>query len=1134
MVGQTLSHYRILEQIGAGGMGVVYLAHDERLERDVALKVLPAGTLADETARKRFRREALTLSKLNHPNIATVFDFDADDDTDFLVTEYITGVTLDAKLASGALPWKEVVGMGRQLAEGLQAAHAKGIVHRDLKPANLRLTSDGRLKILDFGLAQFVQPDGNLAPTMSFTTSQQITGTPPYMAPEQLRGEPADIRSDIWAAGAVLYEMATGRRPFPETIGPLLIDSILNRTTELPSKLNPQVPVGLQNIVMKALEKDPANRYQSARELGSDLDRLTAGVSPLATQPRSRWRYPGAIAATAVVLVGIVLAGYLAIRRNRSSVLPPTGASVATGSRPSVAVLGFKNLSGRSETAWLSTALSEMLTTELAAGEKLLTISGENVARVKSDLSLPETDTLASDTLTRVRKNLGSDFVVLGSYLELGGGGGNQNDDQIRLDLRVQDAIAGQTIAVVSDKGTLAQLDELVTRTGARLREKLGAGKVGATEELAARALRPSNLEASRLYAEGLEKLRHYDALGARDLLMKAVAADPQHAPSQAALSAAWDALGYDANAKESAKQAFDVSANLPREGRLLVEGQYYEISNQPDKAIATYRSLFDASPDNLDYGLKLASAQTGAGRSNDALVTIAGLRKLPVRDDLRIDLAEARAAHSLSDFKREHELATRVAQQGEKQGAKFLVARAKLWQGIALRNLGDAKSGIASCEEARRISSAAGDRFGAALALNNIGNALYDQGDLAGARKIYEEVLKIDREIGNQGGAAGALDNLANVIGDQGDTVTARKLADQALAIYRETGDKAGISATLSNISAALVIKGAFAEAQKAMEESIALSREIGGLSGLAITLNNVAEVRFNLGDTAGAKSDYSESLSTFQKNGEKSKSAYPMVGLGDVLAATGDLSGAKKNYEEALALSREAGDKHEAAMAVSSLGRLLVQQANLAEARKKFEEALALRTEMGEKDAVADSLLDLASVSGEEGRLAEAETSMRKAIADIQTLKLPDREASARARLARNLVEQGKVTEAQKQIAIAKSLTAKSQHKGVGLDVQITGARVQAASGKLADGNAAIAILNRALEEASRFDFVIDQFEARLALGETEVKSGKISAGRERLETLKEDAHAKQYLLIAEKAARAGGSSQSDQSHR
>src|SRR6476661_471776 len=285
MIGQTLSHYRILEQIGAGGMGVVYLAHDERLERDVALKVLPAGTLADEASRKRFRREALTLSKLNHPNIATVFDFDADNDTDFLVTEYITGVTLDAKLAGGALPWKEVVGLGKQLAEGLQAAHAKGIVHRDLKPANLRLTSDGRLKILDFGLAQFAHPEGDLSVTASLTSSQQITGTLPYMSPEQLRGEPSDRRTDIWAAGAVLYELSTGKRPFPETHGPMLINAILNQEPELPSRINPQISAGLESVIWKALRKNRADRYQSVGELEEDLERLTAGVSPQSPGP---------------------------------------------------------------------------------------------------------------------------------------------------------------------------------------------------------------------------------------------------------------------------------------------------------------------------------------------------------------------------------------------------------------------------------------------------------------------------------------------------------------------------------------------------------------------------------------------------------------------------------------------------------------------------------------------------------------------------------------------------------------------------------------------------------------------------------------------------------------------------------
>src|SRR5437899_16939 len=229
LVGQTFGHYRILEQIGAGGMGVVYRAHDEQLERDVAIKVLPIGTLADEASRKRFRKEALALAKLNHPNIATVHEFGTQDGTDFLVTEYIPGVTLDDKLANGVLPSKEVVALGIQLAQGLSAAHENGVVHRDLKPANLRLTSDGRLKILDFGLAQLMPHASDLGLTATVTKSQEVTGTLPYMAPEQLRGQRADQRTDIYSAGAVLYEISTGKRPYQQTSGPQLISAILER-----------------------------------------------------------------------------------------------------------------------------------------------------------------------------------------------------------------------------------------------------------------------------------------------------------------------------------------------------------------------------------------------------------------------------------------------------------------------------------------------------------------------------------------------------------------------------------------------------------------------------------------------------------------------------------------------------------------------------------------------------------------------------------------------------------------------------------------------------------------------------------------------------------------------------------------
>jgi eukaryotic-like serine/threonine-protein kinase len=311
LLGKNLSRYRIEKKIGARGMGVVFLAHDNQLERQVAIKVLPPGTLADDAARKRFRQEALSLAKLNHPNIATIHDFDTADEIDFLVTEYIAGDTLDKKLAAGPLRSKEVVRLGLQFAQGLAAAHAQGIIHRNLKPANLRLTTDGRLKILDFGLAQFVHPEGDLAVTASLTSSQQITGTLPYMAPEQLRGEPADRRTDIWAFGTVLYELATGRRPFPETHGPMLINAILNQEPELPRKRNPRISEGLESVIWRALRKSRADRYQTVGELEHDLERLTAGISPQ-TRLSRRVHHRLLLWAAPVLIVLFVAAAYLA------------------------------------------------------------------------------------------------------------------------------------------------------------------------------------------------------------------------------------------------------------------------------------------------------------------------------------------------------------------------------------------------------------------------------------------------------------------------------------------------------------------------------------------------------------------------------------------------------------------------------------------------------------------------------------------------------------------------------------------------------------------------------------------------------------------------------------------------------
>ena len=274
MIGALLGHYRLLEQVGRGGMGVVFRARDEQLARDVAVKVLPPGTFPDENARKRFLREARVLAKLNHPNVAMAFDFGQQHGIDYLVTEYVPGITLDAKLAKGPLPQKKVLELGIQLAKGLAVAHREQIIHRDLKPGNLRLTSDEELKILDFGLARWREPASDMAETLSLETPDMVAGTLPYMAPEQIRCEELDTRTDIWGAGAVLYEMATGKQPFPLASGLKLIQDIQNLDPPAPSTLNGQITPGLDAVILKALDKDPNRRYQSARELGVDLSRL--------------------------------------------------------------------------------------------------------------------------------------------------------------------------------------------------------------------------------------------------------------------------------------------------------------------------------------------------------------------------------------------------------------------------------------------------------------------------------------------------------------------------------------------------------------------------------------------------------------------------------------------------------------------------------------------------------------------------------------------------------------------------------------------------------------------------------------------------------------------------------------------
>jgi eukaryotic-like serine/threonine-protein kinase len=429
LVGGELSHYRIVEKIGAGGMGDVYRAHDHHLDRDVAIKVLPAGMLADESARKRFHKEALALSKLNHPNIATIYDFDTEQCIDFLVMELIPGITLSHKLARGPQSEKETLRLGIQLADGLADAHKHGVVHCDLKPGNLRLTTDGWLKILDFGLAKFRQQAADPAETQSTLQSGPISGTLPYMAPEQLLGEPIDARTDIHAAGLVLYEMATGERAFADVPTSQLIGAILHHDPTAPRQLNASLSSELEWIVCKCLERNPEDRYQSARELAAALRRLErepkAQHPPETARTEPRFfsvRRHGTLVFSLLVIVMMMAVALLMILRMRSR------PAIGVLRFQAIAVLPLVNLSGDPEREFFADGMTEELITQLGKVVPSRVISRQSVMQFKGT-KLP---------LAEIAHKLKVDAVVEGSVVQSG--------SRVRVTARLVDAAAEKPV----------------------------------------------------------------------------------------------------------------------------------------------------------------------------------------------------------------------------------------------------------------------------------------------------------------------------------------------------------------------------------------------------------------------------------------------------------------------------------------------------------------------------------------------------------------------------------------------------------------------------------------------------------------------------------------------------------------
>jgi tetratricopeptide (TPR) repeat protein/tRNA A-37 threonylcarbamoyl transferase component Bud32 len=1066
MPGQILTNrFEIIRFISAGGMGEVYEAEDLILRERIALKTIRPDIAASEQAVERFKNEIYLARKVTHTNVCRIFDLAQDrnlarGDILFLTMELLAGETLAHRLyAGGRLHTDEALPLVLQMSAALNAAHEAGIVHRDFKSGNVILVPASgetpRAVVTDFGLAR--GREGESGSRQGLTHVGAVVGTPAYMAPEQLEGGKITPATDIYALGVVMYEMLTGTFPFTGDNPWAVASQRLKEKAPSPRIHLATLDARWEKAILRCLERRPEDRFASAAEVASFLRGEAVGVG------RREKRRNLVVAGCVIAILAGAGAGYLLLSKRSES-------------RRAVAVLEFKNITSRPEAAWVATGLAEGLRSELAAAGKFRTISGEEVADFKRDSGFKNFDSLSKQTLTRIHR-LGVDLVVTGSYTDLG----KDSDGRILLNVAIQDAAKGETIDSLSADGTEKDISALISHTGARLRAKLGVSELSPEKETSLAIAQP-NAEAMPLYAEGLDDLRNYKATKARELFQNAIAVDPNHPFVHAALARTWSVLGYDERAKEEAKKALDLSAKLSLEDRLSIEGQYREMASDWRGAVESYSELYKHFPDNVEYGVRLAHAQSSGGKAPAALDTLAALHKLPPPrgDDPSIDLEMAETADSIGDYKKAEAAALSAIGRAKARNTRLLEARALIWACSASRKLGDPGKARAQCEEAVRINSNLGDKLGTARAENGLAMIDFDQGDVAQALKRLEEAFQISSEIGDNRDMAGALNNTAMLLSGKGNLTEARKKYEQALAIQVEIGFK----------------------------------------TEQANTLGNLADLARQEGDLTRAKQVYGEAVAVARQSGDRQSLARGLNNLGGLLFQTGNLQGAADSYQEALSLRTQMGAKAQIAATLDNLGELYLARGDFDRADKAYRDALKLQQEAGDKSWIASSKVGLANVLIERGRGEEAEVLVKEALEEFHAESDLEDDVLCHIALARCLLVRQRYADAQKEVRLAVQEGAAVHDPSIKMALQTVRAQSLAATGGDADRRSAVTDLRTAIADAGPSGAVEALLKARLTLAEIESKGGMRSSARAAVSKVQDEATGSGFGLIAQKA--------------